>query len=147
MTPSEQHCRALENMYRSAPIIDDMFPSDISISEGEATVELEVSNRMFNAAGTLHGSVTFMMLDNAAFFAAASLEQEAFVVTTSFTTYLTRPVTAGVVTAIGRVVNQSRTQFIAEAVVRDDENREAGRGSGIYVRSRFALAELAGYQP
>ncbi len=85
------------------------------------------------------------MLDDAAFFAASSLEQSVFVLTTSFTTYMTRPVVAGELTAMGRVVNRNRSQIIAEAVLTDDEGREIGRGNGMFVRSRNALADAKGY--
>ncbi|MDH4022162.1 MAG: thioesterase, partial [Gammaproteobacteria bacterium] len=45
-----------------------------------------------------------------AFFAANSYEAEVFVLTTAFTTYLTRPVSSGVMQATGRVVYRSRSQ-------------------------------------
>jgi acyl-coenzyme A thioesterase PaaI-like protein len=86
------------------------------------------------------------MLDDAAFFAVNSLENEFFVLTTSFTTYITRPVSRGTITAIGKVVNANRSQWIAEAVLYDDEHREIGRGNGVFMRSKIALAETPGYQ-
>ena len=58
------------------------------------------------------------MLDDAAFFAANSLERDVFVLTTSFTTYLTRPVSSGTLRSVGRVVNRNKSQFIAEAVLK-----------------------------
>ena len=85
------------------------------------------------------------MLDDAAFFAAASLEPTVFLLTTSFTTYLTRPVSVGSMRALGRVVNRTRSQFIAEAVVYDARDREIGRGNGMFVRSKNKLADLAAY--
>ena len=47
--------------------------------------------------------------------------------------------------AVGKVVNQNRTQFIAESVVYDAEDREIGRGNGFFVRSKLPLIEAAGY--
>ena len=101
----DQHFIALENMYLAAPISELYHPS-IEISDSEATIEIEVSERFFHSAGGLHGSVYFKMLDDAAFFAANSLEREVFVLTTSFTTYLTRPVSSGTLRSVGRVVNR-----------------------------------------
>ncbi len=85
------------------------------------------------------------MLDDAAWFAVNSLVTDVFVLTTAFTTYLTRPVTSGTLTAIGEVVNEGRTQWLAESVVYDDEDQEVGRGSGTFVRSRSPLTPEIGY--
>jgi uncharacterized protein (TIGR00369 family) len=140
----EEHFRALERMYRAAPI-NVIYEPTITVSEGEARIAGEVGPRFHHAADAVHGSVYFKMLDDAAFFAAASLEREFFVLTTSFTTYFTRPVQAGTIRAVGRVVNRGRSQLIAEAVVTDERAREIGRGSGTFVRSRIPLSEAGAY--
>jgi len=140
----DAHFERLERMYLAAPI-NGIYRPRIQVSEGEATIEVDVSPDFFHAGGAVHGSVYFKVLDDAAFFAAASLEREAFVLTTSFTTYLTRPVSSGVIRAVGRVVNRNRSQFIAEAVAYDGEGREIGRGNGLFVRSKLPLAEQPGY--
>jgi acyl-coenzyme A thioesterase PaaI-like protein len=87
------------------------------------------------------------MLDDAAFFAANSLERDVFVLTTSFTTYLTRPVSSGRLRSVGRVVNRNKSQFIAESVLHDSEGNEIGRGSGVFVRSKIPLGKTRGYAP
>jgi len=79
------------------------------------------------------------------FFAANSLEEFFFVLTTSFTTYITRPVSSGKMKAIGKVVNKNKTQFIVESAVYDSEAREIGRGNGIFVKGKFPLFDAAGY--
>jgi uncharacterized protein (TIGR00369 family) len=140
----DPHFVALENMYRAAPI-NEFYRPTIEVAEAQATIEIEVSAKLFHAAGAVHGSVYFKMLDDAAFFAANSLEREVFVLTTSFTTYLTRPVSSGRLRSVGRVVNRNRTQFIAESVVYDSTGTEVGRGSGIFVRSKLPLREALGY--
>jgi acyl-coenzyme A thioesterase PaaI-like protein len=63
-----------------------------AIRHGEAVITLPVRSDLFHAAGALHGALYFLALDNAAFFAVNSLVEDVFVLTTSFTTYLTRPV-------------------------------------------------------
>ena len=142
----DPHFTALENMYLAAPISDLYHPS-IEISDSEATIEIEVAEQFFHAAGGLHGSVYFKLLDDAAFFAANSLERDVFVLTTSFTTYLTRPVSSGTLRSVGRVVNRNKSQFIAEAVVHDSEGNEIGRGSGVFVRGKLLLSGIRGYGP
>ena len=140
----DRHFVALQNMYLAAPINEFYGPS-IEVSDSEATIEIEVSNKLLHSAGAVHGSVYFKMLDDAAFFAANSLEREVFVLTTSFTTYLTRPISSGTLRSVGRVVNRNKSQFIAEAVVYDSKGTEVGRGSGVFVRSKLPLSEARGY--
>ena len=141
----ERHFRCLESMYAAAPI-NKIYMPKIEIREGKATIEIELSEKFHHAAGAVHGSVYFKMLDDAAFFAVNSLEGDVFVLTTSFTTYLTRPVSHGNLRSVGRVVNRNKTQFIAESVVYDSEGNEVGRGNGIFVRGRFPLREALGYK-
>jgi len=143
MTP-EDHYAALERMYLSAPI-NEFYQPRISVEDGEAVIEIDLSERFFHPLGAAHGSVYFKMLDDAAFFAVSSLERDFFVLTTSFTTYLTRPVSEGILRSVGKVVNQTRSQFIAEAIAWDEKGREVGRGSGVFVRGRGRLDAVEGY--
>ena len=138
------HFRALENMYAAAPI-NQIFKPTMTISEGIAEIEIELSEQFHHSGGAVHGSVYFKMLDDAAFFASNSYEAEVFVVTTSFTTYLTRPVSEGSLKAVGKVVHKNRSQFIAESVVYDSNGFEVGRGNGVFVRSKIPLIQARGY--
>ena len=141
---NEQHFTSLKNMYAAAPI-NEIYRPSIEVTEGQAVIEINVDAKYHHSAGAVHGSVYFKMLDDAAFFAANSLEHEVFVLTTSFTTYITRPVSSGTLRAVGKVVNQNKSQFIAEAVVYDSQNNEVGRGSGVFVRGKFSLVQARGY--
>ena len=138
------HYQKLINMYAAAKL-NDFFCPVLKIEEGAAQVEIELSEKFHHAAGAVHGSVYFKMLDDAAFFAANSLEPDYFLLTTSFTTYITRPVVSGRLRSVGKVVNRTKSQFITEAVVYDGEDKEIGRGNGIFVRGRMRLAEVNGY--
>ena len=139
-----KHFTALENMYAAAPI-NQIYNPVMTVSEGEAEIEIELSEKLHHSGGGVHGSVYFKMLDDAAFFASNSYEKDVLVLTTSFTTYLTRPVSTGKLKAIGKVVNKNRTQFIAESVVYDSDGNEVGRGNGVFVRSKLPLVQAAGY--
>ena len=140
----DPHFAALELMYLSAPI-NSFYPPRMTIGEGVCTIEIDVKKDYFHAANAVHGSVYFKLLDDSAFFAANSYEREVYVLTTSFTTYITRPVSSGVVRAEGRVVNKNRSQFIAESVMYDSEDRDIARGNGIFVRSKVELSSIPGY--
>ena len=133
-------------MYLAAPI-NEIFKPRISISEGASEIEIMASEKYHHPAGGVHGSVYFKMLDDAAFFAVNSLETEVFVLTTAFTTYITRPVATGLLKSIGKVVNHNRSQFIAEAVLYDTAGREIARGNGVFVRSKLVLNEIKAYAP
>lgn len=141
---NKSHFENLISMYAAAPI-NEIYDPLLRISEGEATIEIQLDKKFHHSAGGVHGSVYFKMLDDAAFFAANSLETNFFVLTTSFTTYITRPVATGKMRAVGKVVNKNRTQFIAESIVYDSNDKEIGRGNGIFVRGKLRLIDVAGY--
>ncbi len=140
----EEHYRKLENMMHSAPIVD-LVGARVSIAEGKAEITLPVKNELFHAAGALHGSMYFLAMDNAAFFAVNSLVDDVFVLTTTFNTYLLRPVSSGVVRAVGKVVSSTKNQFIAESILYDADEREIARGSGVFLKSKIALTPEIGY--
>ena len=139
-----EHYRKLERMYLSAPI-NGFFRPTIEIEHGRAVITNPVREELFHAAGAVHGSAYFKVLDDAAWFAVNSLVTDVFVLTTMFTTYLTRPVTSGTLRSVGEVVNEGRNQWLAESVVFDADGREVGRGSGTFVKSRSPLNPGIGY--
>lgn len=141
-----QHYRALENLYRSAPI-NSLFESRIEIpGEGRSRIEFTVTPETFHAAGAAHGTLYFKMLDDAAFYAANTLATDRFLLTTSFNLHFTKPVREGRIVAEGRWVSGRRRVFVAEARLVDAEGEEIGRGTGTFMRSRIALSSLAGYR-
>ncbi len=141
---NEQHFRKLERMYLSAPINEFFLPS-VSISQAQAEIQTEVKTEFFHAAGSLHGSVYFKLLDDAAFFAVNSLVKDFFVLTVSFNIYLTRPVTKGILVAQGQVVSRSINYFVADSVLTVND-KEVARGSGSFLRSRVELAGVNSYK-
>ena len=140
-----EHYRKLERMYHGAPI-NTIYEPVLEIGDGTAELRMPVKPEHFHAANALHGSVYFKALDDAAFFAVSSLVTDVFVLTASFTVYLTRPVTSGTMRAVGRVVHRSRSLFLAEAELFDDQGKLAGRGSGSFMRSASALTPAIGYE-
>ncbi len=141
---NEVHYRALENMYLSAPI-NEIFKPFIRVSHESAEIEIAVNEKLFHAARAVHGSVYFKMLDDAAYFAANSIEKDSFVLTVSFSIYLTRPISGGRMRSIGKVINKTVKQITAEAIVYDGEGREIGRGNGSFVRGKIPLIDTMGY--
>ena len=143
----QAHFRALERLYASAPI-NRMFASRLVIpSAGHAVIEFTVDESLYHAAGAVHGTVYFKMLDDAAFYAANSLVSDRFLLTTGFNLLFTRPLKAGKVRAEGRWVSGRRRVYVAEASLIDESGEEIGRGTGTFMRSQHALSGLPGYNP
>lgn len=143
---ADAHHRALESLYAAAPI-NALFRSTLTIAApGQARIAFEVGPEQHHAAGAVHGTAYFKMLDDAAFYAANSLVTDRFLLTTQFSLLFTRPIVAGPVVAEGRWVSGQRRVFIAEARLIGPDGEEAARGTGTFMRSRIALGDLPGYR-
>ncbi len=151
MTPPEPpageaaHFRALESLYRAAPI-NRLFESTLEIPEaGVARIHFEIGAQHNHAAGAAHGTSYFKMLDDAAFYAANSLVTDRFLLTTAFNLLFTRPLGPGPIVAEGRWASGRRRVFVADARLFDADGEEVARGTGTFMRSQFPLATLPGY--
>ncbi|MGA9581159.1 MAG: PaaI family thioesterase [Allosphingosinicella sp.] len=139
------HYRALESLYRHAPV-NGLFESSLEIVEkGFARIRFEVSERLFHAAGAAHGTLYFKMMDDAAFYACNSLVTDRFLLTTAFNLLFTRPLRAGPVTAEGRWASGRRRVLVGEARLIDSEGELAASGTGTFMRSHIPLSGLPGY--
>ncbi len=85
-------------------------------------------------------------MDDAAFFAANSVIEDVFVLTASFSINLTRPVSKGIVKAIGKIRSKTKNLIIAEATLYNEEGKEIAFGTGNFMRSRVALVPEIGYK-
>lgn len=136
--PGPEHFRRLERLYRDAPT-NEYYRPRIQVGEGTAEIVIPVRPDFFHAAGAVHGSVYFKALDDAAYFAVGSLVDDVLVLTASFTLYLLRPVSAGEMRAVGRVVSASRRLYVAESEITDSDGKLVARGSGTFMRSEIRL--------
>lgn len=145
MRPADEHFRKLERMFHAAPI-NRFFEPVLRVSEGKAEITVPIKPDFFHAANAVHGSVYFKALDDAAFFAANSLVSDVFVLTVTYTVYLTRPISEGAMRATGRVVHRSKSLIIADAELLDSSDRQIARGSGTFMRSQIPLSPAIGYE-
>ena len=142
----DAHFRSLESLYAAAPI-NRLFESQLSITKaGEAEIRFHVGPEHFHAAGAVHGTAYFKMLDDAAFYAANSLVSDRFLLTTAFNLLFTRPLAPGDIIARGRWISGQRRVFVADATLIDSSGEEVARGTGTFMRSRFTLSGLPGYR-
>jgi uncharacterized protein (TIGR00369 family) len=148
MNTSEQHYRKLENMYLlSAPINKEIYQGiQLHVSKEKAELTLAIEPKYFHAANSLHGSVYFKMLDDAAFFAVNSIVFDVFVYTVSFNIQMLRPVKAGLIRSFGELKFKSANLFMADASLLDENNKLVGRGTGNFMKSKIELNENIGYK-
>jgi uncharacterized protein (TIGR00369 family) len=140
------HFRALESLYRSAPV-NTLFQSRIEIVEqGFARIRFTVEESAFHAAGAAHGTLYFKMLDDAAFYACNTLVTDRFLLTTAFNLLFTRPLKGGEVVAEGRWASGRRRVLVGDARLIDADGEEAARGTGTFMRSHIPLSGLPGYR-
>ncbi|MBX7059576.1 MAG: PaaI family thioesterase [Leptospirales bacterium] len=142
---SDEHFRKLENMMHSAPVIK-LTGLRASIASGESRMTLAVREELFHAAGAMHGSLYFLALDNAAFFAVNSLVEDVFVLTATFDVRIMKPVSSGEVVAQGKVVSQARSIFTAEAVLYNAAGEAIAQGQGKFMKSKMKLSPEMGYR-
>lgn len=147
MTDNELHYRKLERMYLEGASINSSFyeTTTLHIEEEKATITLEISPKYYHALGAMHGSVYFKLLDDAAFFAVNSIVKDVFVLTTNYNINIIRPVSQGVLKAIGNVKFSSKNLWIAESTLYDEKGRPIAFGTGHFARSKVALTEKIGY--
>ena len=139
------HFRALESLYRHAPI-NGLFESELEIVEpGFARIRFHVRPELYHAAGAAHGTTFFKMMDDAAFYACNSMVSDRFLLTTAFNLLFTRPLREGPVIAEGRWTSGRRRVFVGEARLIDAEGELAGSSTGTFMRSHIPLSGLPGY--
>ena len=147
----QMHYRRLAHMYRKAPVnAPERFDARVRVFHEKAVIAMPPKPEFYHAAMALHGCNYFKMLDDAAFFAAQSVNTENFVVTTSFNTYITRPVMASDdiprMISTGRVTSASKSLILAEAVMTLPDGTEVARGSGTFMpHPKFTLQGISTY--
>lgn len=144
MLSPEEHYKSLISMYYAAPL-NAFYNPVLKISEGSATVSCLITEKFHHSAGSMHGSVYFKLLDDAAFFAANSVDFEHFVLTADFRIDLLRPFITGTISATGTIVQAGRKDILARSELFDENGRLLATGIGRFSRSNWKLAEQNGY--
>lgn len=115
------------------------------VSERQAVYELSIGRQYFHAAEAMHGAIYFKLLDDAAYFAAATLEQEYFILTKSYTIHFKRPVQEDALRAEGQVVSMGDREIIATSKILNSRGKVVAQGEGKFVKGPTLLSSLAGY--
>lgn len=70
---AREHYRRMERLYHKANVQELFHGSSISVSHSRAELTLPVDPKYFHGTNAIHGSVHFKLLDDAAYFAVASV--------------------------------------------------------------------------
>jgi uncharacterized protein (TIGR00369 family) len=144
---NKAHYHSLEKLYYSAPINQDFFEnSKIKVSESTSTIELKVIDKFYHAGNAMHGAVYFKLMDDAAYFASASMEEEYFILTKSYQIEFLRPVVNGRLKAIGTVVSLDEEETVAIAELFNDLGKLVGRGKGVFVKGQKRLDKFSDFK-
>ncbi len=133
----QEHFQFLENLYATAKVNDSIFKgSNLQVSHKKACISWPVSSDYFHAGNGLHGAFIFKLLDDAAYFAAASVEKEFFLLTSGFHIHFYRPVSGGQLTATGEIIQVGKNHYEAKAEIRNEKNKLIAQGQGTFMRSQ-----------
>ncbi|OEK06549.1 PaaI family thioesterase [Roseivirga misakiensis] len=144
---SLEHYRNLENMFHAAPIQKILSGAEMKVSEGKATYKLAIKQDYFHAAEAMHGAIYFKMLDDAAYFAAASMESTYFLLTKTYNIEFIRPVLIDQLIAVGEIISVEENRFLSKSSIQNSARKVVATGEGIFVRSKKLLANQGGYLP
>lgn len=139
------HFSRLERIFHLAPIQDLLSGAEIKVENKKATYKLNISNAFFHAANALHGAIYFKLLDDSAYFAAASIEETYFLLTKSYTIHFKRPVEVDALTAVGELISENEGQITCRSRITNTAGKIVAEGEGIFVRSKKLLSDQPGY--
>lgn len=143
---TEDHYRKLENMYLHANINEQLFQStQCHIEMEKASVSMQIDEKYFHALGAIHGAIYFKLLDDSSYFAAHSLVEDFFLLTTSFNMNILRPANKGIIKAVGEIKFNSRNLLVAEFTLYNEAKKVIAFGTGNFAKSKIALKDCVGY--
>lgn len=139
------HLNKLINLFKTAPIQKIYAGCVMQLATGVCTIQYPVAPTLFHGGYALHGSAYFKLLDDAAYFAAATCSTDFFLLTSKFEIKLLRPVTAGQLTAEGSLESAQERSFTATARLLNADGKPVALGSGQFALSTTRWENLKGY--
>lgn len=141
---NEKHFRALEAMYQSAPFHNILPPVRLTVEPGACSLASVITSDLFHAGGSAHGFSFFRLLDDAAFFAAQSLETAYFLNTSLFSVNFLRPLTSGEVHCSATAEVRGKA-WEGKAELFQNE-KLCARAEGVFLKSRVLLSEVVSFR-
>lgn len=139
------HFARLINLFATAPVQQIFAGSSMQLEEGVCRIQFPVTPSLFHGAGALHGSAYFKLLDDAAYFAAATASPTYFLLTAKFDIKLLRPVHEGLLTAVGNLESVTERVLTASARLLNESGQPVATGTGQFAFSTIRWENLDGY--
>ena len=111
---NKKHFKNIINGYSNAPI-NQLFKPKMKLSLGQCEIEMKISKNFHHSANSLHGSIYFKMLDDAAWGASNTYIDDVFLFTYNFNIYLTKPVSSGIIISKGKVIDKKDGKIKGES--------------------------------
>lgn len=140
-----EHFSRLERIFHAAPIQGVFKGGEMKVENEKAIYKLIISKAYFHAADALHGAIYFKLLDDSAYFAAASIEETYFLLTKSYTIHFKRPVEVDELIAVGELISENKGEITCRSRITNNAGKIVAEGEGIFVRSKKLLKDQTGY--
>jgi uncharacterized protein (TIGR00369 family) len=136
------YVQAVRETVNGSPFFRHLSMTIRELDIGFAVVELNVDTEHLQAFGYVHGGVYASAIDTAAFWSAfCELEEGTGITTVDLKVNYLAPVQTGKLTAEGKRIKMGKTLGLAEASVKDAEDRIVAHGiSTLIVMPGFGLA-------
>ena len=85
------------------------------------------------------------MLDDASFFAAQSIVNDYFILTSNYNVHLYRPIGEDDLVAEGEVISMSKSIVTASAKLFNAAGKLCASGTGAFAKSNLPIEDAAGY--
>ena len=141
---NQEHFKNIINGYSNAPI-NQIFKPKMILSLGQCEIEMKISKNFHHSANSLHGSIYFKMLDDAAWGASNTYIDDVFLFTYNFNIYLTKPVSSGIIISKGKVIDKKDGKIKAKSILYDSKKNEIARGDGLFMKSKYLLKDAIGF--
>ena len=120
------------------------FPATFNFT-GDNYDTWPVESGHFHGGNALHGAAYFKLLDDAAYFAAASIHTTSFLVTGMYSIKFIKPVYSGVITAKGVLAEPSGKYFKSSSRLFNESGELLAEGSGIFIPTTTLWSSLKAY--
>lgn len=121
---SEEHQKMAQKVFDSAPFVQHLGMKLIELTDGEATLEMEMRDELRQPHGLLHGGATASLIDTATAFAnVTAMKEDEKAATVDLTVHFLRPVVSGKVTCKAKIVKAGRRLSTITADVYDNEKK------------------------
>ncbi len=111
----EAYYEVLRTLFHGAPVVKHLPQRMVAMAPGRVTIEMPFDARLCHGGGAVHGGVLMGLLDNAAYFACATVSGGKWVSTAELKVNLLESTQGKKVVAEGLVLRKGRHLIHAEA--------------------------------